>query len=50
MSLNIMEKAAVMAPLANFPPPISETVPPKTALAVLFDVSKIAMVFPSAKI
>ena len=28
MSLNNMEKADVMAPLANFPPPISSTVPP----------------------
>ena len=45
-----MEKAAVMAPLADFPPPISETVPPKTALAVLFDVSKIAKALPFAKI
>jgi len=45
-----MEKAAVMAPLANFPPPISEAVSPMTALAVLFDVSKIAKALPFAKI
>ena len=32
ISLNIMANAPVTAPLANFPPPISETVPLTTAL------------------
>ena len=32
MSLNNMEKADVMAPLANFPPLISSTVPPMAEL------------------
>lgn len=35
-SLNIIEYAAVMVPLANLPPPISETTPPKTELDAIF--------------
>ena len=49
ISLNIMAKAAVVAPLANFPPPISSTVPPNIADAAIFTASLAVDIFSLCK-